>query len=261
MLCLASLAAGGDEPVRVTVFELTDGRKVEAFRHLTFSSGGIETYTVTTLDGQRVIVQAKDVRLRKEELVPLARLPEAARDEVRRARAAAAAAIAQAQARAAAQQAIVAARRAELEVQAAADRIRAELAQAGNLIAKTDVLLKSLAVEIAEATARYDGAKTELGGSRDSYGLGFYEFRRADYLRRVMERAAGDKAAMQIQKEAAEQAMARAKEAMQQLGQRVDSAQRNVDAAKADVRKAVMRAKSDDDLAVQADSGVIIGRR
>jgi len=258
LLCLAPRAAPGEDSARMTVFALADGGKVQALHYMASTVGGATTYAITTLDGQRMLVREQDIRSRTEELVPLARLPEAARTELRKARAAAAAAQNAAEARAAVQRAMVAAKRTENEALAAAKAADADVAAALDVFAKAEALLKIIPARIAQANARYDASKAELSGL-----AGLYESipGRADYLRSLMERAAADKAVLEGQKKEAEEIVARTQGAVAQLRARLETAQMNLAAARAETRMAILRSRDEArELAAEPDGGLRIGK-
>ena len=243
-------AAGGEEPAKVTVFELTGGGKIEALRYSAIGSASLKVYVVTALDGRKLTLLEKDLATRSEEMRPLEQFPEAARQEILKARAAAAVARAAAEARSAAQQAVAAAKRAENLALAAFNQVQSAINAAAGLLAKGQALARNTAADLAKADARYDAAKTELSSLHDPYGspmpYHYYGWRsRADYLRALMERTAQDKTALEIEKRETEAVMARTREALKQLDERLAAAQRALDAAKAETRKAILRLKGE----------------
>ncbi|MCY3022679.1 MAG: hypothetical protein NTW87_27180 [Planctomycetota bacterium] len=247
VVLMGALAAAGEEPVTVTTFALKDGRKVEALRYVTFSAGDFKTFVVTALDGKKLTLLGKDVASQQEELVPFDKLPEAARQDVAKVRAAAAAARAAAEARAADEKAVAAAKRRENEVQAGLNKTADELKSAQELQTKAELAVRNAVTDIAKADARYDGAKTELGSLSGVYdGYSPYSWgnpRRGDYLRALMTHAAEEKTMLQYEKQDAEAVVARVKETLPKLEARVAAAQNELAAAKAETKQVILKMK------------------
>jgi hypothetical protein len=91
-ICLALSAfavCAEDEPVKVTEVKLKDGSTVRALKFSSMTINGTRSYTLVTVENKRLGLQEKEVISHKEVTVPFADLPEVARTEISKQRAAA----------------------------------------------------------------------------------------------------------------------------------------------------------------------------
>ncbi len=248
----ASGVSGEEEPVSVTTFETRDGRKIEAYRFSSLGAAEARSYLINTLDGQKLIYLEKEIVARQENTVPLEKLPEQARVEVRRARAAAAAARAEAEARGKDEEKIAAVRRKELEARVVLKKISEELALARTVLSHAENLIRNTPIEIARLDAQYDAAKTELGSLGGGGGVGYgpggfiragVEPRRGDYLRSVMTQVAEDKARLELGKKDAQDVVARVQETLKQLDARAAEMEKALAAAREELKEAQAKAR------------------
>lgn len=242
-----SAVAGDDEPVNVYKFELKGGQKIEAYRLASLGAGDLKSYVLTTLDGEKLIVLENEIVSRKEEVIELDKLPERARKEVLKSRAAAAAARAEMEAQQKEQQAIFAAKRKETDARNELKKIAEDAALAKAVLANAEKIIKETPVEIAKLDAQYDAAKTELGGLSSSYvgGYGGVDHARADYLRGLMTRAAEDKVRLDQGKKEAQDVIARVQENLKVLEARMVIAKKDLETAQTEAKAAHQKAKDE----------------
>jgi hypothetical protein len=245
-LCVFAPLCADDDPATITTFQLRDGRTLEALRFSKIATGGVETYFISTLDGQRHVLKAEEIVSSKEALVALAALPEAARNEIRKQRAVTAAARTRAEADAAAQKTVAEAKRAENQARAVVTKLTAELNGARETLARAETVIRNAPIEVARADARYEAARTELGSLSSGYvgpnTIYVGNPNRADYLRALMVRAAEEKALALDNKKEAEAILARTSTAARQLEDALTTALKDLAAAQAESRKAIMQA-------------------
>lgn len=245
---VAPVAPKEEEPVTVTIFTLKDGKKMEGVSYSSIGAGDLKSYLINTLEGQRLIFLEKEVASKKEELVAVDKLPEKARKEVLKNRAIAAAAKAEAELFEKDQAEVTAAKRREIQIRTALSKLLDEMALARTVTANAEQIVKSAPVETARLDAQYDAAKTELGAlSGTSYDRGFIrtsvEPRRADYLRDLMISSAEEKAKVEQGKKDAQDVIARVADAMKKLDERAAPLRKEYEAAQAEVKQAMQKAK------------------
>lgn len=267
-LLISAISFAADEPVRVTSFETSEGKKYEALNWSSFNSGDLKTYVLNTIDGRKTTLLEIDVVRKIERLAPLDSLPKDVQVSVRAARVAAAVARANAEAETREQRLIADARRGQREVEAALRKANADLLNAKNLLMLSDTAIKNSAVELAAADARYDAAKTELGSIssglvfRAPYYSVFDTSSRADYLRSLMVRAAEDKARITQERKDAEDIIARTTASLKPLAERVAQLEKDRDAAKAQADRIIQDAKAaEKERAAKADAELQIGKK
>ena len=251
-----------EQPINVITFELQGGKKIDVLSFSSLSSGDLRSFSVTTTDGKKLLLLDKDIVSRKEERVPLAKLPEGARKELQRIRAVAAASRAEADAQAAEQKALIGVKRRENDARAAVSKAQVELTLSQSLIVNADAIVKNTPIEVAKADARYDAAKTELGAASSFVPM---TASRADWLRNQMSHAAEDKARLELAKREAEEITKRALESTKVLNTRFETARKELDAAEAETKQSIQKLKAsreqkadkkvDDELSIRRTDG------
>lgn len=268
-LLISAISFAADEPVRVTTFETSEGKKYEALNWSSFNSSDLKTYVLSTIDGRKTMLLESDVVRKTERFAALDSLPKDVQANIRAARAVAEAARVRAESEAREQKLISDARRGEREAEAALKRGLADLQSAKNLLQNADQLLRNSAVELAAADARYDSAKTELASLSNAaifrvpYAYTVSDNSgRAEYLRREMIRAAEDRAHIQQERKDAEDVIARTKDTLKPLADRIPQLEKNRDAAKAQADRIIQEVKTaEKERAAKADAEMLIGKK
>src|SRR3954471_3345291 len=88
IVLLTRISFCADEPVKVTTFDMNDGRKYEALNWSSFGSSDYKTYILSTIEGRKTMLLAKDVARYDEHQVALETLPADVRANIAKFRAA-----------------------------------------------------------------------------------------------------------------------------------------------------------------------------
>ncbi|HYF51372.1 MAG TPA: hypothetical protein VEJ63_18300 [Planctomycetota bacterium] len=243
----AEAKAEKDDAVNVTTFTLKDGTKIQGTSWSSLGDKDLKSYLINTLEGRRMIVLEKELQGKADEVVALEKLPEKARAEVLKTRAAAAAARAEMEAAEKDEAAVAAQRRLEISKRKALNLALDEIALARTVLSNADQIVRNAPIEIARLDAQYDAAKTELGGSRDYVsgylGGGYRDSRRSDYLRDQMVSAAEEKARVERNKKDAQDVITRTSETLKQLETKAVELRKELDAAEAETKLALKKAR------------------
>jgi hypothetical protein len=268
-LFISAISFAADEPVRVTTFETSEGKKYEALNWSSFNSGDLKTYVLSTIDGRKTMLLESDVVRKTERFAALDSLPNDVQVNIRAARFVAENARVRAETEAREQKLISDARRGEREAESALRRGLADLQTAKNLITTADTAIRNAAVDLAAADARYDSAKTELSSLSSaaifrvpySYTVSDNSGR-AEYLRREMVRAAEDRAHIIQDRKDAEDVIVRTKDNLKPLADRIPQLEKNRDAAKAQADRIIQEVKAaEKERAAKADAEMLIGKK
>lgn len=268
-LVISAISFAADEPVRVTTFETSEGKKYDALNWSSFNSSDLKTYMLSTIDGRKTMLLESDVVRRTERLAVLESLPKDIQVTVRAARVTAEIARVNAETEAKERRLITDARRGEREAETALKRGLADLQIAKNLLANADLVIRNSAVEIAAADARYDAAKTELSSLsngpvfRVPYSYSVVDTSgRGDSLRIQMVRAAEDKAHVIQDRKDAEDVIARTNASLKPLGERVAQLEKDRDAAKVQADRIIKEVKqAEAERAAKLDAEMQIGKK
>jgi len=268
-LIISAISFAADEPVRVTTFETSEGKKYEALNWSSFNSSDLKTYLLSTMDGRKTMLLESDVVRRTERLAVLDSLPKEIQATVRGARVTAEIARVNAETEAKERRLVTDARRGEREAEFALKRGLADLQTAKNLLANADLVIRNSAVEIAAADARYDAAKTELNSLssgpvfRVPYSYSVVDTAgRGDSLRNQMIRAAEDKAHVIQDRKDAEDVVARTNASLKPLAERVAQLEKDRDAAKVQADRIIKEVKqAETERAAKLDTEMQIGKK
>ena len=241
-----------EDSVKITTFELKDGRQIPALQFSSLGTGVLKTYSVVNLEGEKITFLEKEIVSRTDKSVALDDLPEPAKNEVLKNRIIAAGLRAEAEAFSANQQFIADAKKKEAGARANLKKVQDELSLAQNILAKATSFTKNAPIEIARAEAQYDAAKTELAAfssMRNSGGIYYNgewlgDRRRTENLRNEMTRAAEDKARLEVDKKESESIIVSIQEKMKLLTGRLETAQKEVEADQTEVRQARAKAQT-----------------
>lgn len=265
---LGGISFAADEPVKITTFETSEGKKFDAANWSSFNASDLKTYVLTTLDGKKMMLLERDVVRRTERLEPLDKLPEEIRISVRKSRASAEAARVEAEAVAKDQRVVAEAKRNERETETASRKAEGDLAAAKNLLATADMAIKNSVVDLAAADARYDASKTELGSLNSApytYGRIAYPLdtsARAASLRRSMVQAAEDRAHIELDRKEMDAVVTRTTAAIKPLTDRAADARKVYDTARGETAKAIQAAKdAEKQRAGKAEADLLIGKK
>ena len=267
LLSLAVLAGSSfaAEEVKITTFELRDGKKYEALNWSSFGSTEYKTYTLTTVDGRKTMLLAKDVVRNSDRIAAVNSLPAEVKPVVQNYLAAIDAARANAEAAAREERIVNEARRGQRDAEQALKKAVADLSTAKNLLTSSEQAIQNSIIELATASARYDAAKTELGaGTGVSFvrTVAYDSFARSDNLRNTMVKAAEDKARVELERKDAEAILARTKDTIKPLTERVAELEKSRDAARVQADRIIQEARDEEkERTAKADAELQIGKK
>ena len=246
-LLLAGACFGEDAPVRVTTFELRDGKIFQALSYSSSGANDLKSYVILTPKGERLTLLDKEIVSRKAQSLPLDKFPEAARKEILKNRAAANSVRAESEVAVQADRAASGERQKEFDVLAALNKARTEYSLANSTVQNAENTQRNAPIDIARADARYDAAKTEINsgstaGNFGVYRVGSNSFSRADYLRNLMMQAAEEKARIESEKKDADEQIKRIEPTLKALGGRVEVLMQEYAAAQAETRNSYLKA-------------------